>query len=225
MAIFDIIELQINKLQILKLIILTKKNKITIMKNRIFTAILSIVLVLFVSISLSAQEEKEKKNKKSPAEERAEIDKMTSKALSELYKVQPSAKGQIASSAGYAVFGNFGMNLLLLSTANGAGKAISGGSSTYMKMYSGGVGIGLGVKKYYGIFIFKTKSAFNNFVEEGWQAGAQADAAAKDDSQGGSMEGAISISPEITFYQVTKKGLALQATIQGTKYWKDKDLN
>ena len=54
---------------------------------------------------------------------------------------------------------------------------------------------------------------------------AQADAAAKDDSQGGSIDGAISISPEITFYQVTKKGLALQATIQGTKYWKDKDLN
>ena len=112
MAIFDIIELQLNKLQKLKPIILTKKNEFTIMKNRISTTILSIILVLFVSISLSAQEEKEKKNKKSPAEERAEIDKMTSKALSELYKVQPSAKGQIASSAGYAVFGNFGMNLL-----------------------------------------------------------------------------------------------------------------
>ena len=128
------------------------------MKNRISTTILSIILVLFVSVSMSAQEEKEKKNKKSPAEERAEIDKMTSKALSELYKVQPSAKGQIASSAGYAVFGNFGMNLLLLSTANGAGKAFSGGKGTYMKMYSAGVGVGLGVKKYYGIFIFKTKS-------------------------------------------------------------------
>jgi len=191
------------------------------MKTRISTTILSVILMLFVSISLSAQ----KKNKKSPAEERAEIDKMTSKGLSELYKVQPAAKGQIANAAGYAVFGNFGMNLLLLSTANGAGKAVSGGKATYMKMFSGGVGIGLGVKKYYGIFIFKTKHAYNNFVEEGWQAGGQADAAAKDDKQGGSIDGAISISPDITFYQVTKKGLALQATIQGTKYWKDEDLN
>ena len=196
------------------------------MKNRISTTVLSLVLMLFVSLSLSAQEEKkEKKNKKSPAEERAEIDKMTSNALSELYKVQPSAKGQISSAAGYAVFGNFGMNLLLVSTANGAGKAISGGKATYMKMFSGGVGVGLGVKKFYGIFIFKTKSAYNNFVKEGWQAGAQADAAAKDDKQGGAVAGAISISPDISFYQVTKKGLAAQATIQGTKYWKDKDLN
>lgn len=195
------------------------------MKNRISTTILAVILVLFASISLNAQEKKEKKNKKSPAEERAEIDKMTSKGLSELYKVQPAAKGQIANAAGYAVFGNFGMNLLLVSTANGAGKAVSGGKATYMKMFSGGVGIGLGVKKYYGIFIFKTKHAFNNFVEEGWQAGGQADAAAKDNKQGGAIDGAISISPDITFYQVTKKGLALQATIQGTKYWKDEDLN
>ena len=105
------------------------------------------------------------------------------------------------------------------------GKAFSGGKGTYMKMYSAGVGVGLGVKKYYGIFIFKTKSAFNNFVEDGWQAGGQADASAKDDKQGGSIDGAISISPDISFYQVTKKGLVLQATIQGTKYWKDKDLN
>jgi len=195
------------------------------MKKSISTTILSIILVLLVSVSLNAQEEKEKKKKENPAKERADIDKMTSKALSELYKVQPAAKGQIASAAGYAVFGNFGMNLLLVSTANGSGKAISGGKATYMKMFSGGVGVGLGVKKFYGIFIFKTKSAFNNFVEEGWQAGAQADAAAKDDNQGGSIDGAISISPEITFYQVTKKGLALQATIQGTKYWKDEDLN
>jgi hypothetical protein len=26
-------------------------------------------------------------------------------------------------------------------------------------------------------------------------------------------------------YELTESGLALQATIQGTKYWKDKDLN
>jgi len=184
----------------------------------------SFILIAFISTSSFAQE-KEKKNKKSPAEERADINQMTSKALSELYKVQPQARNEIANAAGYAVFGNFGMNLLLLSTANGAGKAVSGGNATYMKMYSGGVGVGLGVKKYYGIFIFKTKKAYNNFVEEGWQAGGQADAAAKDDNQGASIDGAISISPDITFYQVTKKGLALQATIQGTKYWKDKDLN
>ncbi|WP_445725718.1 lipid-binding SYLF domain-containing protein [Flavobacterium sp.] len=184
----------------------------------------TLILIGFISTSIIAQE-KEKKNKKSPAEERAEIDKMTSKALAELYKVQPQARNEIANSKGYAVFGNFGMNLFLLSTANGAGKAVSGGKSTYMKMYSAGVGVGIGVKKFNGIFIFKTTKAYQNFIEEGWQGGGQADAAAKDNKQGGAVAGAISISPDIMFYQVTNKGLAAQATIQGTKYWKDKDLN
>jgi len=184
----------------------------------------ALILIACITTTITAQE-KEKKNKKSPAEERAEVDKMTSKALSELYKVQPQARNEIANAKGYAVFGNFGMNLLLVSTANGAGKAVSGGKATYMKMFSGGVGVGLGVKKFYGIFIFKTTKAYNNFVEDGWQAGGQADAAAKDNKQGGAVAGAISISPDISFYQVTKKGLAAQATIQGTKYWKDEDLN
>lgn len=185
----------------------------------------SIILIICVSTSINAQEKEKKKKKKNPAEERAEIDKMTNTALSELYKIQPQAQNEIANAKGYAVFGNFGMNLFLLSTANGAGKAVSGGKSTYMKMYSGGVGVGIGVKKFYGIFIFKTTKAYRNFLDEGWQGGGQADAAAKDNKQGGAVSGAISISPDIIFYQVTKKGLAAQATIQGTKYWKDKDLN
>ena len=29
----------------------------------------------------------------------------------------------------------------------------------------------------------------------------------------------------VELYQLTKNGLALQATLQGTKYWKDRDLN
>jgi len=29
----------------------------------------------------------------------------------------------------------------------------------------------------------------------------------------------------VTVYQMTDKGVALQATLQGTKYWKDDDLN
>ena len=47
-------------------------------------------------------------------------------------------------------------------------------------------------------------------MEEGWQTGGQADAAAKDNNQGGAVAGAISISPDIMFYQVTKKGWLLK---------------
>ena len=33
------------------------------------------------------------------------------------------------------------------------------------------------------------------------------------------------VAPGVWVYQITKKGLALQLTLQGTKYSKDKDLN
>jgi hypothetical protein len=36
---------------------------------------------------------------------------------------------------------------------------------------------------------------------------------------------AETVIPGVEIYQITKNGLALQATLQGTKYWKDKKLN
>ena len=42
--------------------------------------------------------------------------------------------------------------------------------------------------------------------------------------KGGAVGGAVSLD-DITIYQLTESGLALQATVKGTKYWKDDALN
>ena len=94
-----------------------------------------------------------------------------------------------------------------------------------MKMVSAGLGLGLGVKDFRGVFVFTTRDAFETFVNHGWDASGQADAAAKSGKKGGAYAGAIDVGPGIKLYQLTEHGLALQATIQGTKYWKDDDLN
>ena len=94
-----------------------------------------------------------------------------------------------------------------------------------MKMTTLGVGLGLGVKDFRGIFIFTERGALNRFVEEGWQAGGQADAVAKSGDKGAAFAGAIDVAPGIKLYQITVNGLALMATIQGTKFWKDDQLN
>ncbi len=39
------------------------------------------------------------------------------------------------------------------------------------------------------------------------------------------MEGTVGLNEDVTVYQMTEKGLALQVTLQGTKYWQDDDLN
>jgi lipid-binding SYLF domain-containing protein len=161
------------------------------------------------------------------AERRAEINKRRSETLAKLYQVHPAAKAKIGAAYGYAVFTNLGVNLVIMSVAGGSGVAHDNktGRDTYMKMLSGGVGLGLGIKDFRGIFVFRTQKAFRDFVEDGWEAGGHADAIAKSGKDGGAIEGAISVAPGTELYQLTENGLALEATIQGTKYFKDDDLN
>lgn len=163
-----------------------------------------------------------------PEEQRKDIQKMRTETLAKLYEYDPQAKGVVKNSAGYAVFSNFGMNLFLVSTANGVGVAHdkATGKDTYMKMFSAGAGVGLGVKDFRGIFVFSNKQAFEDFTNKGWQASGQADAAAKAGEEGGESLGhALDVGPGVKLYQITENGLALQATIQGTKYSKDDELN
>jgi lipid-binding SYLF domain-containing protein len=163
----------------------------------------------------------------SPAQERAEVQRMRGETLAKLYKVQPAAQSNIQKAAGYAVFSNVGVNLILLSAAGGSGVAHDNktGRDTYMRMVSGGVGFGLGVKDFRGVFVFSTAGTLDQFVNSGWEASAQADAAAKAGDKGAAAAGAVTVAPGVTLYQLTENGLALQATIQGTKYFKSDELN
>jgi len=86
-------------------------------------------------------------------------------------------------------------------------------------------GLGMGVKKYRLVWVFTTKEAFDNFVNSGWEFGAQATAQAQKDEKGGGMAGALAVGPGVYLYQITDTGLALELTAKGTKYYKDDELN
>lgn len=177
--------------------------------------------LVFTLFGLSAQS-----HASTPVETRNEIQKMRAETLADLYKIHPAARAHIQKSAGYAVFSNVGINLILFSAAGGSGVAMDkNGHATYMKMVSGGVGFGLGVKDFRGVFVFATDDKLKQFINSGWEASAQADAAAKAGDQGGALAAAITVAPGVSLYQLTKNGLALQATIQGTKYYKNDELN
>ena len=165
--------------------------------------------------------------KDSPEKKKEKTRKMANETLNDLYKVQPKAKAGIQQAAGYAVFDNMGANVLLLSTARGSGIAVHSKSmrETFMKMVSAGAGLGLGVKDYRVVFVFETDKAFTRFLDSGWSGSAQTDAAAKAGESGAAYSGAVEVAPGVWVYQITKNGLALQLTLQGTKYYKDDDLN
>jgi len=165
--------------------------------------------------------------KDSPDQKREKTRKMAAQTLEDLYKLQPTAQAAIQKSAGYAVFNNMGTNVLLLSTARGAGIAVDSKTKqeTFMKMISAGAGLGIGVKDYRVIFVFEKPDALEHFLNSGWSGSGQADAAAKAGEKGGAYSGAVEVEPGVWVYQITKNGLALQLTLQGTKYYKDDDLN
>jgi lipid-binding SYLF domain-containing protein len=165
--------------------------------------------------------------KDTPDQEREKIRKMAATTLTDLYKLEPSSQAAVQKSAGYAVFNNMGTNLLLLSTARGAGVAVNSKTKqdTFMKMISAGAGLGVGVKDYRVVFVFETAAALTKFMDSGWAGETQADAAAKVGKSGGAYSGAAMVAPGVWVYQITKNGLALQLTLQGTKYSKDTDLN
>ena len=164
--------------------------------------------------------------KKDPDKQRAKIDRTAGEVLADLFREAPDAKDDLESAAGYAVFSSLGVNVMVLSTASGKGVTVNrDGERTYMKMYSAGVGVGMGVKDFRLVFVFETEAAMTQFIDEGWTAGVQADAAATHEDEGDAASLAFDVSPGVRLYQLTETGLALQATIQGTKYLKDDDLN
>lgn len=160
------------------------------------------------------------------AEKRQSVLSMRSAVLSELFRLKPSVESQLASSAGYAVFDNTNVNLLLASFGGGYGvvKNNATGKQTYMKMAEVGVGLGAGIKDFRVVFVFHKQDVLKRFVEQGWAFGAQADAAAKAGEKGAAAGGEVTVD-NMTIYQITKNGLALQATVKGTKYWPDEELN
>ena len=180
-----------------------------------------IVLALACLLALAAHAETKKEK------DQNDIRKKAQDTLKSLYKAQPKAKAAVQGAAGYAVFNNMGVKILVAGSNNGKGIAVNNKSKheTFMKMLAVSAGLGMGVKKFSVVFVFDNEKALDSFVNSGWEFGGQSTAAAKAGDKGGSMAGAVAVADGVWMYQMTDKGLAVEITATGTKYYKDDDLN
>ena len=190
------------------------------MKSRNKYLILATAMACALALAAHAAESDKEKQQK-------EIRNMAQDTLHRLYKAEPKTKAAVSHAAGYAVFSNMGVKILLAGSGNGKGIAVNNKTKqeTFMKMLQVQAGLGVGVKKFRVVFVFDTEKALDNFVNSGWQLGGQSTAAAKTGDKGGSMAGAASVSEGVWMYQLTDKGLAAEISATGTKYYKDGDLN
>ena len=170
------------------------------------------------------------------SQQRASIQKMRNETLNKLYTLQPEARSDIQHAKGYAVFANNSSKILLFGFGSGYGvvRDKATGKDTYMKMAQGGAGLGMGIKQQRTVLVFHDKAALETFIRQGYMVGADANAAAKYDDKGiapiaastsGVASDTASLPSKVNVYDLTEKGLAAQATINGYKYWPDAALD
>lgn len=153
---------------------------------------------------------------------RSQIDATAGAALDKLLKENPNAKALYDQAYGWAGFDNLKLGFFF-SGGGGKGVAVDKKTNkrTYMDMGSVGFGLAFGGKKYDVIFLFQTKAAFDDFVNNGWQAQGSASGTAGT-AQGGAQTAFINGR---AIYQISSAGLMANVDLTGSKYFKSKDLN
>ncbi|WP_172201204.1 MULTISPECIES: hypothetical protein [unclassified Niveibacterium] len=190
------------------------------MQARLMGGALALLLALtpmFASAAMSAKE-KEK--------ERATIRKDVKATLNKLYRTQPSAKSLIAGAAGYAVINNFGMKILVAGGGSGKGIAYNkAGKEVFLKMVEVQAGLGMGVKKFSQVWVFRDEAKLKKFMSGSFETSGQANATAKYKQSGGAYAGAFAVDDGVWIYQLQGDGLALELTAKATKYYRYDELN
>ncbi len=189
---------------------------------RTAAALLIGLAFLFPATNLVAEDKGDDWKSLKNESKRLKIDEMADAVLEQVMNSNWKAEELFESAYGWAAFDNLKI-AFLISGGGGNGVAIhrATGERTYMKMGTGGVGVGIGGQSYQVLFFFQDERTFNNFVMKGWKADASAQAAAGTDG----ANATTGFVNGVAVWQITEKGLMASADISGTKYWKNKKLN
>lgn len=160
-------------------------------------------------------------------QQRQDIRTIRDDTLAELYQKRPDLKATVERAAGYATFSNIGVQVVFFGGGGGRGMVVENatGKEHFMRMVQATAGFGVGVKDFRAVFIFHDTESMNKFIYSGWEFGGEVEAAAKSGEKGGAASQTQLVQRGIEVYQLTQAGVSASATLGGTKYWKDKDLN
>jgi lipid-binding SYLF domain-containing protein len=144
--------------------------------------------------------------------------KLAAEGLDKLYRLQPDARAAVEKGAGYAVFEVNSIYAIMFVGQKGQGVLFDNATKkpTFMISTRVGTGPGVGKQKVYQVFVFKNKSALEQFVLAG-EAGGDLGASVSTGTGGMTR----SFNPSIDIYQIPESGMALQASWGGTVYTVD----
>jgi lipid-binding SYLF domain-containing protein len=183
-----------------------------------------ITMLLFTAASVSAQEgaQSAQEDAGSVTDRQLEIDTKAQATLDKLFAENADTRELYDRAAGYAVFTATKAGFLVTG-GGGTGVAInkSSGQRTYMRMGTGGVGLGIGAQRYDLVIMFEDQPHLDRFIAGGWDASASAQAAAGSDG----ITFSSSFVGGVAFFQITDRGLMAQADVSGTRFWVIDELN
>lgn len=176
---------------------------------------LALVFMSFLTLSMAPAKE-------SAEQRREEIDLNATQTLEALFAQHDDAQELYDQAVGYAVFSATKAGFVV-SGGRGTGVAVNKdtGARTYMRMFTGGVGLGIGAQTYDLVLLFETQQRLEDFVNGSWDANTSAHAAAGTDGIGV----ASTFIDGLAVYQVTDKGLMAWADVAGTRFKVVDDLN
>ena len=178
-------------------------------------------LLLTSGVSL-AQDDSAAVDDSEAAQRRQEIDARSQETLEKLFGMQASTRELFDAATGYAAFTATKAGFIVTG-GGGTGVAVdkSSGRRTYMRMGTGGIGLGIGAQRYDLVILFETPAHLDRFIRGGWDASTTAQAAAGKEG----ITFTSSFIDGVAFFQLTDRGLMAQADISGTRFWTVEDLN
>ncbi|MFY0619258.1 hypothetical protein [Shimia sp.] len=164
-------------------------------------------------------------NEETPEATRARLDKMASDILARLLAENTDAATLYEGSAGYAAFDSRKVTIFPVTTGYGRGVAVAKDDTlrSYMNMGTGGLGGSLGIGGFESQFVilFETTADLRAFVDSGYDATASRGAQAGAD--GGSED--LHFVEGRSVFVLSKDRWRVNASLEGTKYWRSPELN
>jgi len=165
------------------------------------------------------------RDEETPEATRVKLDNMAGEVIARLLTENELARATFEESAGFAAFDMREVTIFPLSGGYGRGVAVSqdGSERTYMQMGTGGVGAAFGIGGFTSQFVimFETEVDYQRFIENGYDASADAGVQEGEDR---STESVRFINGQ-SFFVLDKNAWRVNANAKGTRYWPDKDLN
>ena len=160
------------------------------------------------------------------AMKRQDVEYIRSRTVREVTTAKPELKRELESAAGYAVFRNRALKVFPFGTRKGYGVIYDNatGKKVYRRTFGLDLGMGLGIKNYRTLRIYRTPAELQSAIAAGGGGGASAGAALRLGNAGPAVTVVAPFDSSGRVRTVSDNGISIDASVGGVLMWRDRKL-